>query len=62
MNIEHIEYDFEEEEEEIKTNLYITDEEIDESEEIYTGLVKHLTGNDSFVARDLFQKKQNCWG
>ena len=31
-------------------------EEIDESEEIYTGIVKHLTGNDSFVARDLFEK------
>ena len=31
-------------------------EEIDESEEIYSGIVKHLTGNDSFVARDLFQK------
>jgi phage/plasmid-associated DNA primase len=31
-------------------------EEIDESEEIYSGIVKHLTGNDSFVARDLFEK------
>jgi phage/plasmid-associated DNA primase len=31
-------------------------EEIDESEEMYSGIVKHLTGNDSFVARDLFEK------
>jgi phage/plasmid-associated DNA primase len=31
-------------------------EEIDESEEIFSGIVKHLTGNDSFVARDLFEK------
>ena len=31
-------------------------EEIDESEQIYTGIVKHLTGNDSFIARDLFEK------
>jgi phage/plasmid-associated DNA primase len=31
-------------------------EEIDDSEEIYTGIVKHLTGNDSFMARDLFEK------
>lgn len=31
-------------------------EEIDPSEEIYSGIVKHLTGNDSFVARDLFEK------
>ena len=31
-------------------------EEIDESEQIYAGIVKHLTGNDSFVARDLFEK------
>jgi phage/plasmid-associated DNA primase len=31
-------------------------EEIDESEGIYCGIVKHLTGNDSFAARDLFEK------
>lgn len=31
-------------------------EEIDESEQIYVGIVKHLTGNDSFIARDLFEK------
>ena len=31
-------------------------EEVDESESIYTGVFKHLSGNDSFVARDLFQK------
>jgi phage/plasmid-associated DNA primase len=31
-------------------------EEIDEKESIYTGVFKHLSGNDSFVARDLFEK------
>jgi phage/plasmid-associated DNA primase len=31
-------------------------EEIDKTESIYTGVFKHLSGNDSFVARDLFEK------
>ena len=31
-------------------------EEIDKTESIYTGVFKHLSGNDSFIARDLFEK------
>ena len=31
-------------------------EEIDDKESIYTGVFKHLSGNDSFVARDLFER------
>ena len=31
-------------------------EEPDETESIYCGIFKHLSGNDSFVARDLFEK------